>query len=37
MKMDYLSEFKKAHSKNVTLDTELSFDIANILYKVVRI
>ena len=35
--MDYLSELKKATGKNVTLEPEMSFDISNINYKLIKL
>lgn len=37
MKMDYLSNMKRMVAKNVTLESEISFDINNITYKVIKV
>jgi hypothetical protein len=35
--MDYLSDIKKSLVKNVTLEAEISFDISNIVYKLIKL
>jgi hypothetical protein len=37
MKMDYLSHIKKSVGRNVTLEAEITYDISNITYKLVKL
>jgi hypothetical protein len=35
--MDYLSHIKKSVGRNVTLEAEITYDISNITYKLVKL